>query len=42
LTQKEILVEGFDDDKEDGGGEKLLGVLQKMDVGNILIVVSVC
>ena len=42
MTQKEVLVEGYDDEPEDGAGQKLLGVLQKMDIGNILIVVSVC
>ena len=38
VQQKEVLAEGFDDDGEDGAGEKLLAVLQKMDIGNILVV----
>lgn len=39
VQQKEVLAEGFDDDGEEGAGEKLLGVLQKMDVGNIMVIV---
>ena len=41
VQQKEVLAEGFDDDGEDGAGEKLLTVLQKMDIGNILVVCCV-
>lgn len=41
VQQKEVLAEGFDDSGEDGAGEKLLTVLQKMDIGNILVVVCV-
>jgi len=33
------LAEGFDNAGEDGAGEKLLSVLQKMDVANIMCVV---
>jgi putative IMPACT (imprinted ancient) family translation regulator len=36
-----VLAEGFDDDGEEGSGEKLLGVLQKMDIGNILVIICV-
>jgi putative IMPACT (imprinted ancient) family translation regulator len=36
-----VLAEGFDDDGEDGAGEKLFAVLQKMDIGNIMVVVCV-
>jgi hypothetical protein len=35
------LAEGFDDSGEDGSGEKLLGVLKKMEIGNILVIVCV-
>jgi len=35
------LAEGFDDDGEDGSGDKLLTVLQKMDIGNIMVVVCI-
>ena len=38
-NKKEVLAEGYDDDGEEGAGEKLLGLLQKMDIGNILVVV---
>ena len=41
VQQKEILAEGFDDDGEDGSGDKLLTVLQKMDIGNIMVVVCI-
>lgn len=36
-----MLAEGFDDDGEDGTGEKLLGVIQKMDITNIMVVVCI-
>ena len=36
-----MLAEGFDDDGEDGAGDKLLTVLQKMDIGNIMVVVCI-
>ena len=36
-----MLAEGFDDDGEDGSGDKLLTVLQKMDIGNIMVVVCI-
>lgn len=36
-----VLNEGFDDDGEAGAGEKLLGLLQKMEVENILVIVCV-
>lgn len=35
------MAEGFDDDGEDGSGDKLLAVLKKMDIGNILVIVMV-
>jgi hypothetical protein len=35
------LVEGFDDGSEEGSGQKLLHLLQKMGVENILIIVCV-
>jgi len=41
LKQSEELVEGFDDDGETGAGEKLLGLLQKMEIENILVIVAV-
>lgn len=41
VQQKEVLAEGFDDDGEDGAGDKLLTVLQKMDIGNIMVVVCI-
>lgn len=41
IQQKEVLAEGFDDDGEDGAGEKLLAVLQKMDIGNIMAIVFI-
>lgn len=41
VQQKEILAEGFDDDGEDGAGDKLLTVLQKMDIGNIMVIVCI-
>ena len=33
--------EGFDDDGEEGAGEKLLHLLQKMEIENVLLVVCV-
>lgn len=41
LKQQDDLVEGCDDDGEPGAGEKLLGLLQKMDIENILVIVCV-
>ncbi len=41
MKQQDDLVEGCDDDGEPGAGEKLLGLLQKMDIENILIIVCV-
>ena len=35
------LIEGFDDDGEEGAGQKLLHLLEKMGVENIMIVVCV-
>jgi putative IMPACT (imprinted ancient) family translation regulator len=40
-NQKEILAEGYDDGEEEGAGEKLLGLLQKMDIGSILVIVCI-
>lgn len=37
---KSNIAEGFDDDGEAGAGTRLLGILQKMKVYNILVVVS--
>ena len=36
-----ILSEGFDDDGEAGAGEKLMGLLQKMEVENIMVIVCI-
>lgn len=36
-----MLAEGFDDDGEEGSGEKLLTVLQKMDITSIMVVVCI-
>jgi hypothetical protein len=36
-----VINEGFDDDGEAGSGEKLLGLLQKMEVENIIVVVCI-
>jgi len=41
INQKEVLAEGFDNSGEDGSGEKLLEVLKKMDIGNIMVIVCV-
>ena len=41
LKQNEELVESFDDDGEPGAGEKLLGLLRKMEIENILVIVAV-
>lgn len=41
VQQKKVLAEGFDDDGEDGAGEKLLTVLQKMDVQSIMVIVCI-
>ncbi len=36
-----MLNEGFDDDGEAGAGEKILGMLQKMEVENIMVIVCI-
>jgi hypothetical protein len=36
-----VIAEGFDDDGEEGAGEKLLGLLQKMEIENILLIVCI-
>ena len=41
VQQKKVLAEGFDDDGEDGPVEKLLTVLQKMDVQSIMVIVCI-
>ena len=41
LRQKDVIAEGFDDDGEPGAGEKILGLLQKMEIENILIIVCI-
>ena len=38
---EETIVEGYDDDGEAGSGEKLLGLLQKMEVENIIVIVCI-
>jgi len=35
------VIEGFDDDGEAGSGEKLLGLLQKMEVENIIVIICI-
>ena len=35
------MAEGFDDDGEDGAGEKLLHLLQKMEIENIVLIVCI-
>jgi len=40
-SSKDVLAEGSHDDEEDGAGEKLLSVLRKMDIGNIMVVVCI-
>jgi hypothetical protein len=35
------MAEGFDDDGEDGSGEKLLNLLQKMEIENIVLIVCI-
>lgn len=41
ITQKDVIAEGFDDDGEDGAGEKLLHLLQKMEIENIVVIVCI-
>lgn len=41
ISQREVMAEGFDDDGEDGAGEKLLHLLQKMEIENIVLIVCV-
>lgn len=36
-----MIAEGFDDDGEDGAGEKLLHLLQKMEIENIVVIVCI-
>lgn len=36
-----MIKEGYDDDGEAGAGEKLLSVLQKMEVENIIVIVCI-
>lgn len=36
-----MIAEGFDDDGTDGAGEKLLYLLQKMRIENIVIIVCI-
>jgi len=38
-STKDGTLEGYDDGQEEGSGEKLLALLQKMGVENILIIV---
>ena len=41
ISQEQVLVESSESHEEPGAGEKLLGVLQKLDIGNILVIVCV-
>lgn len=41
ISQREVMAEGFDDDGEDGAGEKLLHLLQKMEIENIVLIVCI-
>lgn len=41
VSQREVMAEGFDDDAEDGAGEKLLHLLQKMEIENIVLIVCI-
>ena len=41
ISQKEVIAEGFDDAGEDGAGEKLLHLLQKMEIENIVVIVCI-
>lgn len=41
ISQREVMAEGFDDDGEDGAGEKLLHLLQKMEIENIVVIVCI-
>lgn len=41
VQQREVLAEGFDDDGEEGSGEKLLNLLQKLEIGNIMVIVCI-
>lgn len=40
-NESTYVTEGFDDSNEEGSGQKLLSLLQKMSVENILIVVYI-
>ena len=35
------MAEGFDDDGEEGAGGKLLNLLQKMEIENIVLIVCI-
>jgi hypothetical protein len=39
--EQSYVTEGFDDSNEEGSGQKVLGLLQKMSVENILIAVYI-
>ena len=41
VQREGTIIEGFDDDGEAGSGEKLLGLLQKMEVENIIVIICV-
>ncbi|CDW88384.1 UNKNOWN [Stylonychia lemnae] len=41
VSQQPKLEEGYDDDGEPGAGDKLLGLLQKMEIENILVFVCI-
>lgn len=41
ISQREVMAEGFDDDGEDGAGEKMLHLLQKMEIENIVLIVCI-
>lgn len=41
ISQRDVLAEGFDDDGEDGAGEKILHLLQRMEIENIVLIVCI-
>ena len=41
ISQRDVIAEGFDDDGTDGAGEKLLYLLQKMRIENIVLIVCI-
>lgn len=41
IQGENMLIEGFDDDGEAGAGEKLLSLIQKMEVENIIVIICI-